>query len=130
MVRKTTPSPFCRNIGFLAFIKIETVFLHICRQTKSLEDDIYSFGIILLESLIGPSVHARKESFLLNEMVNIYSSSTRKHYSFEESKPCHDCFLQFIDFSWKSRRTETNNRPDCFGIVLPRITLHCRVSDY
>ncbi|KAH6799223.1 Leucine-rich repeat protein kinase family protein [Perilla frutescens var. frutescens] len=40
-------------------------------QTKNLEDDIYSFGFILLESLIGPSVHARKESFLLNEMVSL-----------------------------------------------------------
>lgn len=50
----------------------ETEFSHICRQTKNLEDDIYSFGFILLESLIGPSLRARKESFLLNEMVNIH----------------------------------------------------------
>ncbi|KAL9156282.1 hypothetical protein ABFS82_09G065300 [Erythranthe guttata] len=40
-------------------------------QMKSLDDDIYSFGCILLESLIGPSVCARKESFLLNEMVSL-----------------------------------------------------------
>ncbi|GFP87980.1 probable inactive leucine-rich repeat receptor-like protein kinase at3g03770 [Phtheirospermum japonicum] len=40
-------------------------------QMKSLEDDIYSFGFILLESLVGPSVLARKESFLLNEMVSL-----------------------------------------------------------
>ncbi|KAI3455001.1 hypothetical protein Pfo_011664 [Paulownia fortunei] len=40
-------------------------------KDKSLEDDIYSFGFILLESLIGPSVLARKESFLLNEMVSL-----------------------------------------------------------
>lgn len=40
-------------------------------QTKNLEDDIYSFGFILLESLIGPSLCARKESFLLNEMVSL-----------------------------------------------------------
>ncbi|KAL1566513.1 putative inactive leucine-rich repeat receptor-like protein kinase [Salvia divinorum] len=40
-------------------------------HTKSLDDDIYSFGIILLESLVGPSVRARKESFLLNEMVSL-----------------------------------------------------------
>ena len=44
----------------------------VCRQTKSLEDDIYSFGIILLESLVGPSVRSRNESFLLNEMVTIF----------------------------------------------------------
>ncbi|KAL8456673.1 hypothetical protein ACS0TY_034785 [Phlomoides rotata] len=40
-------------------------------QMKSLEDDIYSFGVILLESLAGPSVRARTESFLLNEMVSL-----------------------------------------------------------
>ncbi|KAL1541825.1 putative inactive leucine-rich repeat receptor-like protein kinase [Salvia divinorum] len=40
-------------------------------QTKSLEDDIYSFGIILLESLVGPSVRSRNESFLLNEMASL-----------------------------------------------------------
>ncbi|XP_042041750.1 probable inactive leucine-rich repeat receptor-like protein kinase At3g03770 [Salvia splendens] len=40
-------------------------------HAKSLDDDIYSFGIILLESLVGPSVRARNESFLLNEMVSL-----------------------------------------------------------
>lgn len=35
----------------------------------SLEDDVYSFGFILLEALVGPSVAARKESFLLHEKV-------------------------------------------------------------
>ncbi|XP_057785935.1 probable inactive leucine-rich repeat receptor-like protein kinase At3g03770 [Salvia miltiorrhiza] len=35
-------------------------------ETKSLEDDIYSFGMILLESLVGPSLRARKESFLVS----------------------------------------------------------------
>lgn len=34
-----------------------------------LEDDVYSFGFILLEALVGPSIHARREAFLLNEMV-------------------------------------------------------------
>ena len=34
-----------------------------------LEDDVYSFGLILLESLVGPSVSARREAFLQNEMV-------------------------------------------------------------
>ncbi|KAL0355122.1 UNVERIFIED_CONTAM: putative inactive leucine-rich repeat receptor-like protein kinase [Sesamum radiatum] len=47
-------------------------------QMKSLEDDIYSFGFILVESLIGPSVHARKESFLLNEMVSLGNPDGQK----------------------------------------------------
>lgn len=33
------------------------------------EDDVYNFGFILLESLIGPLPTAKGEAFLLNEMV-------------------------------------------------------------
>lgn len=40
---------------------------------KSLEDDVYSFGFILLESLVGPSVSVRKDAILLNEMVFMYN---------------------------------------------------------
>lgn len=61
------------------YVSFWVAHVYICRQMKSLDDDICSFGFILLESLIGPSVLARKESFLLNEMVselyeNRYSS--------------------------------------------------------
>lgn len=35
----------------------------------SLEDDAYSFGFILLEALVGPSLAATREAFLLKEMV-------------------------------------------------------------
>ncbi|XP_022871596.1 probable inactive leucine-rich repeat receptor-like protein kinase At3g03770 isoform X2 [Olea europaea var. sylvestris] len=40
-------------------------------QIKSMEDDVYSFGLILLQSLIGPSFSSRNETFLLNEMVSL-----------------------------------------------------------
>ena len=43
--------------------------MHVFRQMTKLEDDIYSFGFILLEALAVPSMHARREAFLLNEMV-------------------------------------------------------------
>ena len=36
---------------------------------KSLEDDAYSFGFIILEALVGPSQSARRETFLAKEMV-------------------------------------------------------------
>lgn len=39
------------------------------RQRRIFEDDAYSFGFIILESFIGPSVASRREEFLLNEMV-------------------------------------------------------------
>ena len=47
---------------------------------KSLEDDIYSFGFILLESLIGPMVSSRREAFLQNEMVFIKSPAHHIYY--------------------------------------------------
>ena len=38
---------------------------------KRLEDDVYSFGFIILEALVGPSVFAKREAIVLNEMVCI-----------------------------------------------------------
>lgn len=40
-------------------------------QMKNLEDDVYRFGFILLESLVGSSVSARKDTTLLNEMASL-----------------------------------------------------------
>ncbi|KAJ1396234.1 Serine-threonine/tyrosine-protein kinase, catalytic domain [Sesbania bispinosa] len=37
-------------------------------QMKRLEDDVYSFGFILLEALVGPSASAKREAIVLNEM--------------------------------------------------------------
>lgn len=42
---------------------------YVFRQMKSLEDDAYSFGYILLEAVVGASISARREAFLLNDMV-------------------------------------------------------------
>jgi len=36
---------------------------------KMLEDDVYSFGFILLEALVGPSLSAKSEVNVLNVMV-------------------------------------------------------------
>ncbi|XAR50315.1 Non-specific serine/threonine protein kinase [Bertholletia excelsa] len=47
-------------------------------QMKSLEDDVYSFGYILLESLVGPNMAAGREEFLLNEMATSGSHEGRK----------------------------------------------------
>lgn len=38
---------------------------------KKLEDDIYSFGFILLEALVGSSISAKREATLLSAMVCI-----------------------------------------------------------
>ncbi|KAJ8768146.1 hypothetical protein K2173_021086 [Erythroxylum novogranatense] len=46
-----------------------------CPYKINLEDDIYNFGFILLESLVGPIVTGKREAFLLNEMVSQSSNS-------------------------------------------------------
>ncbi|XVF60083.1 hypothetical protein PTKIN_Ptkin08bG0015000 [Pterospermum kingtungense] len=47
-------------------------------QKKILDDDVYNFGFILLESLVGPVVSGKGETFLLNEMVSFGSQDGRK----------------------------------------------------
>lgn len=51
------------NCWFLSFFA--------CRRKKDLEGDVYNFGFILLESLVGPIVSGKGETFLLSEMVCI-----------------------------------------------------------
>ncbi|KAF7130211.1 hypothetical protein RHSIM_Rhsim10G0008500 [Rhododendron simsii] len=43
-----------------------------------LEDDVYKFGFILLESLVGPIVSGKGEAFLLNEMSSFGSQDGRR----------------------------------------------------
>ncbi|KAJ4961906.1 hypothetical protein NE237_021816 [Protea cynaroides] len=45
--------------------------------TKS-HDDVYSFGFILLEALVGPSVSGKGEAFLLKEMASFGSQDGRR----------------------------------------------------
>ncbi|KAK6912995.1 Leucine-rich repeat [Dillenia turbinata] len=47
------------------------------QSTKS-ADDVYNFGFILLESLVGPIVSRKGEAFLLNEMASFGSQDGRK----------------------------------------------------
>ncbi|KAL6182591.1 hypothetical protein ACLB2K_044010 [Fragaria x ananassa] len=47
-------------------------------QMKSLEDDAYSFGYILLEAIVGASVSARREAFLLNDLASLNTQEGRK----------------------------------------------------
>ncbi|KAF5460036.1 hypothetical protein F2P56_019935 [Juglans regia] len=47
-------------------------------QMKKLEDDVYTLGFILLEAVVGSSVCARRESFLLNEMASLNSQDGQK----------------------------------------------------
>lgn len=47
-------------------------------QMERLEDDVCSFGFILLESLVGPSVSARRDKFLLDELASCSSQEGRQ----------------------------------------------------
>ncbi|KAK3033458.1 hypothetical protein RJ639_033062 [Escallonia herrerae] len=48
------------------------------RHMTKLEDDVYNFGFILLESLVGPIVSGKGEAFLLNEMASFGSQDGRR----------------------------------------------------
>ncbi|XP_023550774.1 probable inactive leucine-rich repeat receptor-like protein kinase At3g03770 [Cucurbita pepo subsp. pepo] len=47
-------------------------------RKKLVEDDVYNFGYILLESLVGPIVTGREETFLLNDMASFGSTDGRR----------------------------------------------------
>ncbi|XP_038715333.1 probable inactive leucine-rich repeat receptor-like protein kinase At3g03770 isoform X2 [Tripterygium wilfordii] len=47
-------------------------------QGTNIKDDVYNFGFILLESLVGPIVCSNGEAFLLNEMASFSSQDGRK----------------------------------------------------
>lgn len=57
-------------------------------------DDVYDFGFILLESLVGPNLNGKGETFLLNEMVYHYKISLLLESSFGSLSPLH----YFSDF--------------------------------
>ncbi|KAD4889084.1 hypothetical protein E3N88_21157 [Mikania micrantha] len=60
-------------------IKQDDLFMELfCRQMKNLEDDVYNFGFILLESLVGASVASRKDEFLMNEMASFGTEDERR----------------------------------------------------
>ncbi|KAJ6764200.1 hypothetical protein OIU74_023140 [Salix koriyanagi] len=50
----------------------------ISRQMERLEDDVSSFGFILLESLVGPSVSARRDKLVPNELASCNSQEGRQ----------------------------------------------------
>ncbi|XP_051140666.1 probable inactive leucine-rich repeat receptor-like protein kinase At3g03770 [Andrographis paniculata] len=47
-------------------------------QVEKLQDDVYDFGFILLESLVGPNLNGKREAFLLNEMTSFSSQDGRR----------------------------------------------------
>ncbi|CAN8256356.1 unnamed protein product [Cochlearia groenlandica] len=54
--------------------KLEVCYIKMAKR----EDDVYNFGFILLESLIGPLPTTKGEAFLLNEMTSFGSQDGRQ----------------------------------------------------
>ncbi|XWS60288.1 hypothetical protein CRYUN_Cryun07bG0023600 [Craigia yunnanensis] len=46
-------------------------------QMTRLEDDVYSFGLILLESMVGPSIASKKEATLRDELASLSNQDGR-----------------------------------------------------
>lgn len=51
---------------------------HKTGRKMNMEDDVYNFGFILLESLVGTIVTGKEEAFLLNEMASFGSQDGRR----------------------------------------------------
>ncbi|XP_015582446.2 probable inactive leucine-rich repeat receptor-like protein kinase At3g03770 [Ricinus communis] len=51
---------------------------HRARQMVRLDDDVYSFGYILLESLVGRSVSARRDKLLIDELASCNSQDSHR----------------------------------------------------
>lgn len=71
-----------------------------------LEDDVYSFGLILLQSIVGPSVSAREEAFLRDELVRfsqdrIHKPDLKNPWYLSKSRDL--CFL-FFRHRWRARK--------------------------
>ena len=47
---------------------------------ERLEDDVSSFGFILLESLVGPSVSARRDKLVPDELVGAETLNETRSY--------------------------------------------------
>lgn len=47
-------------------------------RVDKLQDDVYNFGFILLEALVGPMTSGKGEAFLLNEMTSFSSQDGRR----------------------------------------------------
>ncbi|GAV56521.1 Pkinase domain-containing protein/LRR_4 domain-containing protein/LRR_7 domain-containing protein [Cephalotus follicularis] len=57
---------------------VRLVVLLIKGQMTMLEDDVYSFGFIILESLVGPSISTQREAFIRDELEIFNSQDGRK----------------------------------------------------
>ncbi|CAO2818065.1 unnamed protein product [Amaranthus hypochondriacus] len=82
-------------------------------QMKLLEDDIYCFGFILLESIIGPSVAAKKKAVLLKEMATLGTEEGQRRVidPIVLSTSSKESLSTVISITNKCVSSETSTRP-------------------
>ncbi|KAI4336295.1 hypothetical protein L6164_014838 [Bauhinia variegata] len=88
-------------------------------QMKRLEDDVYSFGFILLEALVGPSVSAKRESILLNAMASFNSEDGWKQFvdPIVQATCSRESLLRVISITNKCISPESMSRPSMEDVL-------------
>ncbi|XP_028765044.1 probable inactive leucine-rich repeat receptor-like protein kinase At3g03770 [Neltuma alba] len=88
-------------------------------EMKRLEDDIYGFGFILLEALLGPSVSAKKEAILPNVMACFNSEDGWKQIvdPAVQASCCQESLFIVISITNKSISTESWSRPSIEDVL-------------
>ncbi|KAI3670121.1 hypothetical protein L6452_41767 [Arctium lappa] len=80
---------------------------------KKLSDDVYDFGFVLLEALVGPIVSGKGEAFLLNEMKSFGSQDGRQRIvdPVVLTTCCQESLSIVISITNKCISPEPTNRP-------------------
>ncbi|PNY05610.1 putative inactive LRR protein kinase [Trifolium pratense] len=88
-------------------------------QMKKLEDDIYSFGFILLEALVGPSMSAKKEATVLNAMASFNSQDDWKQIvePVVQATCCKESLSIVVSITNKCISTESWSRPSIEDVL-------------
>lgn len=88
-------------------------------QMKKLEDDIYSFGFIILEALVGPSMFAKREAAVLNAMASFSSQDEWKQIvdPVVQATCCKESLSIVISITNKCISTESWSRPSIEDVL-------------
>ncbi|CAK8566243.1 unnamed protein product [Lathyrus sativus] len=88
-------------------------------QMKKLEDDIYSFGFILLEALVGSSISAKREASLLSAMASFNNQDDWKQIvdPVVQATCCKESLSTVISITNKCTSTEPWSRPSIEDVL-------------
>ncbi|XP_068661350.1 probable inactive leucine-rich repeat receptor-like protein kinase At3g03770 [Aristolochia californica] len=89
-------------------------------QLKKLQDDVYSFGLILLETLVGGTVSEKEESYLLNEMASSFSSQDGRKRMVDPivlTTACEESLSIIISIAKKCISPESSVRPSIEDVI-------------